>query len=75
MKDHNARHLIKIIPSLREKAWDAMLLGESFHNIEQALESELIQFVQVSGENESLQFVVDWILKELTNGGLLESEM
>jgi len=34
-------------------------------NVEQALESELIQFVQLSGENESLQFVVDWILKDV----------
>ena len=74
MKDETTRQLISILPSLRDKAWGAMLLGESFYNIEQALESELIQFIQIMGENESLQFVVDRILNELSDGGMLESE-
>ena len=74
MNDQNTRQLISIIPSLRQKARDAMLLGESWYNIEQALESELIQFIQIIEENESLQFVIDNILKSLSNDvGILES--
>lgn len=68
MKSETASLLSSMIPELQSKAYLALLSGETIHNIEQALESELIHFLQVNGENESLQLVVDFVLKSLLDG-------
>jgi hypothetical protein len=65
MRQDTLRELTKLMFDLRSKACVALDAGETVFNVEQALESELIQFVQLSGENESLQFVIDWILKDV----------
>tara|TARA_E500000331_G_C16882001_1_gene550908 strand:+ start:417 stop:617 length:201 start_codon:yes stop_codon:yes gene_type:complete len=56
-----------MIPDLRFKSVIALSSGESLYAIEQALESELIQFVQMNGESESLQYVVDYIILDISD--------
>jgi len=68
MRASTAEELKKLVPKLKANAYSALLCGETVHNIEQALESELIYFLQINGENESLQLVVDKILKSLLDG-------
>ena len=68
MRASTAEELNKLMPKLQANAYSALLSGETVHNIEQALESELIYFLQINGENESLQLVVDHILKGLLDG-------